>query len=84
MNPASYPSIPEIYLDQEEIRYSLPPLHGKQSICYGNPFSPLGGSCEWNNNELLLKDPCIRKLAYVNPLDTEITALYYKNPVPKI
>lgn len=88
LSPACYPGPPEIYLDPHNRSLAslvvTPPLHGNQSMCYGNPFAPYGGAKEWNNNELLLKDDCMRRLAYVAPLDCDITALYYVNPIPKI
>ena len=58
-------------------------LHGSRSICFPSPFSPYGGAREWQSNELILKDACLRSLARVAPLDCDITQLYYVNPVPK-
>ncbi len=58
-------------------------LHGKKSNCMPSPFSPYGGAEEWQTNELLMKDPCLRALARVTPLDCGITATYYVNPVSK-
>jgi hypothetical protein len=58
--------------------------HGSQSLCFPSPFSPYGGSVEFNSNDLLLKDAELRKLANVSPLDCGITALYWLNPNNKL
>src|SRR5437870_4789525 len=63
---------------------SLPPVHNKKSNCFPSPFSPFGGALEWQSNELILKDPCLRKQAGVTPIDCAITDLYYVNPTPKL
>jgi hypothetical protein len=62
----------------------LPPVHNTSSNCLPSPFSPYGGALEWQSNELLIKDPCLRRLARVSPLDCDIRTLYYVNNVPKL
>lgn len=62
----------------------VPPVHGSKSICFPSPFSPKGGALEWQSNELIMKDQCLRKLAGVAPLDCGITDLYIVNPIPKL
>lgn len=58
-------------------------FHNKHTPCMPSPFAPHGGAQEWQTNELLIKDPCLRALARVTPLDCGITATYTVNPVPK-
>jgi hypothetical protein len=62
----------------------LPPVHNMSSNCLPSPFSPYGGALEWQSNELILKDPCLRRLARVSPLDCDIRQLYIINPIPKL
>ena len=83
---ACYPGPPEKYLRNginAVATYPQMEFHGQQSICSPSPFSPHGGAKEWQSNELLLKDECMRKLAYVAPLDCALNATYYVNKVPK-
>lgn len=80
LSPACYPTAPSVTLNSEFVKEEktvLPPQHNRESICLGNPFSPTGGSAEWNSNELILKDECMRQLAFVKPLDCNIKSLYY-------
>ena len=49
-----------------------------------NPFIISGGSKEWEGNELLLKDPILRKKARMIALDECVTDVYlYSNAVDK-
>lgn len=88
LTPAFYPGPPVRYVQPVPATISslvkLPPVHGTESVCFPSPFSPVGGAAEWQSNELLLKDNCMRKTALVCPLDADINALYYVNPVPKL
>ena len=43
---------------------------------FANPFIPDGGAKEWEGNELLLKDPILRKKSRVIPLDECVTDVY--------
>ena len=43
---------------------------------FANPFIPDGGAKEWEGNELILKDPLLRKKSRVIPLDECVTDVY--------
>lgn len=64
--------------------YPIPAVHGNRSMCSPSPFAPHGGAKEWNSNDLILKDDCMRKLAYIAPLDCALNAVYYVNKIPKL
>jgi len=79
-------AVPEqVKSDQTVCKKELAPhmtVHCKKSNCMPSPFAPHGGAAEWQTNELIMRDPCLRSLARVSPLDCNVTNLYRVNPTP--
>lgn len=46
----------------------------------GNPFLPYASQSQWTSNELILKDPSLRRLARIGNLDQKVSEHYAVQP----